>query len=131
MLHMLRAQLLENPWIRATVPVAIAGAVGLLANAVVAEITKDGKVVWPLLLPNLNFWIMVALSIVALTYQIFVFRHDRALISGFTPKQYEANIRNRVAGTVAKRCQSLIRQGKIDQLEIETTTFTRLYGDKK
>lgn len=131
MRHILRAQLLENPWVRAAVPVAIAGAVGLLANAVIAEITKEGKVDWSLLPHNFNFWMMVLLSLVALIYQICVFRHDRALISGFTPKQYEANIRNRMAGTVAKRCQTLIRQGKIEQLEIETTTFTRLYGDKK
>jgi hypothetical protein len=131
MLPMLGAILLKNPWMRAIVPVAVAGAVGLLANAAIAEITTDGKVAWALLATNRNFYIMLLLSVTAFIYQIVLFKHDKALISGFTPKQYEANIRNRMAETIARRCQKLVRRGEIEQLEKETDTFRRLYGDTK
>lgn len=128
---MLGALLLKNPWTRALIPSALAGAVGLLANAVVAEITKNGVVVWEAAILNHNFhWLLLA-SALALIYQIALFRHDRALIAGFTPRQYEANIRNRVAESVAKRCQKLVRSGHIELLEKETETFKKLFGENK
>lgn len=128
---MLGALLLKNPWTRALIPSALAGVVGLLANAVIAEITKDEIVVWESLIFNRNFhWLLLA-SAIGVIYQIVLFRHDRALISGFTPRQYEANIRNRVAESVAKRCQKLVRSGHIELLEKETETFKRLFGENK
>lgn len=128
---MLGALLLKNPWTRALIPSALAGVVGLLANAVIAEITKNGVVVWQAAILNRNFhWLLLA-SVIGLIYQIVLFRHDKALISGFTPRQYEANIRNRVAESVAKRCQKLVRSGDIELLEKETETFKRLFGENK
>ncbi|NYT44772.1 hypothetical protein H0A64_08025 [Alcaligenaceae bacterium] len=128
---MLGALLLKNPWTRALIPSALAGAVGLLANAVVAEITKNGVVVWEEAIFNRNLhWLLLA-STLAFIYQIVLFRHDRALIAGFTPRQYEANIRNRVAESVAKRCQKLVRSGHIELLEKETETFKKLFGENK
>lgn len=128
---MLGALLLKNPWTRAFIPSVLAGAVGLLANAVVAEITKNGVVIWQAAIFNGNFhWLLLA-STLALIYQIILFRHDQALIAGFTPRQYEANIRNRVAESVAKRCQKLVRSGHIELLEKETETFKKLFGENK
>jgi hypothetical protein len=128
---MVGALLLKNPWMRALIPSVLAGIVGLLANAVVAEITTDGKVVWEAVIFNRNFHLLLIASALGLIYQIVLFRHDRALISGFTPRQYEANIRNRVAESVAKRCQKLVRAGDIDLLEKETETFKKLFGEQK
>lgn len=128
---MLEVLLLKNPWTRAIIPSALAGMVGLLANAVIAEITKEGVVVWESLIFNRNFHWLLLTSVIGLMYQIVLFRHDRALISGFTPRQYEANIRNRVAESVAKRCQKLVRSGHIELLEKETETFKRLFGENK
>jgi len=128
---MLGALLLKNPWTRALIPSALAGVVGLLANAVIAEITKNGVVVWQAAIFNRNFHLLLLASVIGLIYQIVLFRHDKALISGFTPRQYEANIRNRVAESVAKRCQKLVRSGHIELLEKETETFKRLFGENK
>lgn len=128
---MLGALLLKNPWARALIPSALAGVVGLLANAAIAEITKDGVVAWEALIFNRNFHWLILTSVLGIIYQIVLFRHDRALISGFTPRQYEANIRNRVAESVAKRCQKLVRSGHIELLEKETETFKRLFGENK
>jgi hypothetical protein len=50
------------------------------------------------------------------------------IIKGFTAKQYEALIRNKVAEGVAERSNKLIRNGEIEQLEKETEIFNRLYG---
>ncbi|CAI0933405.1 Uncharacterised protein [Serratia quinivorans] len=128
---MLGALLLKNPWTRGLIPSALAGAVGLLANAVVTEITKNGVVVWQDAIVNRNLhWLLLA-STLAFIYQIVLFRHDRALITGFTPRQYEANIRNRVAESVARRCQKLVRSGHIELLEKETETFKKLFGENK
>ena len=128
---MFGALLLKNPWTRALIPSALAGIVGLLANAVIAEITKNGVVIWESAIFNRNFhWLLLA-SMLGLIYQIVLFRHDKALISGFTPRQYEANIRNRLAESVAKRCQKLVRAGNIELLEKETATFMKLFGEKK
>jgi hypothetical protein len=68
-------------------------------------------------------------TIASAFYQIKIQRYDRELAKGFTPKQYEAAIRNRVAEEVAKRSMKLIRDGHIDQLEKETETFKKLYGE--
>lgn len=128
---MLGALLLKNPWTRGLIPSALAGAVGLLANAVVTEITKNGVVVWKDAIINHNLhWLLLA-STLAFIYQVVLFRHDRALITGFTPRQYEANIRNRVAESVARRCRKLVRSGHIEQLEKETETFKKLFGENK
>lgn len=128
---MLGALFLKNPWTRALIPSALAGAVGLFANAVVTEITRNGVVVWEDAIFNRNLhWLLLA-SILAFTYQVVLFRHDRALIAGFTPRQYEANIRNRVAESVARRCQKLVRAGHIELLEKETETFKKLFGENK
>ena len=50
-------------------------------------------------------------------------------MKGFTAKQYEAAIRNKVAEDVAERSKKLIRDGEIEQLEKETEIFKKLYGE--
>ena len=121
--------LFRNAWVRAIVPLLLMSIAGLTSNSLVTEIAHGNEIAWreiPLKASSYILLVSLALSVV---YQIAVQRHDNELAKGFTPKQYEAQIRNRVAEDVAKRSQRLIREGNIEQLEKETETFKRLYGE--
>ncbi len=58
-------------------------------------------------------------------------KRDSELLKGFTPKQYEACIRNQLAEDVSKRSRKLIKEGKIDQLVAETEAFKKLFGEEQ
>jgi len=107
------------------------GTVGVASSALIVEISQGNQVQWGLIVHKASFYFIAVSLALSAWYQIAIQRHDRELAKGFTPKQYEASIRNRLAEHVAKRSQKLIRQGKIDQLEKETETFKRLYGEGK
>jgi hypothetical protein len=105
------------------------GVVGVTASSLVVEIAQGNEIQWHLILHKVSFYFLLVATFLSAIYQIAIQRHDRELARGFTPKQYEANIRNRVAEDIAKRSQKLIREGNIEQLERETETFKRLYGE--
>jgi len=126
-----RALLLKSPWARAFIPVILMGVVGISSNSLVAEITSGSIVRWRLTFQNGSFYILVIATALAALYQIAVGRYDNEIARGFTPRQYEAAIRNRVAEEVAERSKKLIRDGNIEQLERETETFKRIYGEAK
>jgi hypothetical protein len=83
------------------------------------------------MLEKTSFYILLAAIVFSALYQIAVGRYDKEVARGFTPKQYEATIRNRVAEDVARRSRKLIRDGQIDRLERETDAFKRMYGEAK
>jgi len=126
-----RALLLKSPWARAFIPVILMGVVGISSNSLVAEITSGSIVRWRLTFQNGSFYILVIATALAALYQIAVGRYDNEIARGFTPRQYEAAIRNRVAEEAAERSKKLIRDGNIEQLERETETFKRIYGEAK
>ena len=126
---MLKVLLLGNPWTRALVPLALMAIVGVTASSLVVEIAQGDQLRWSLIPQRLSFYLLLVATVVSAVYQIALQRHDKELARGFTPKQYEASIRNRVAEHVAERSRKLIREGKIDQLEKETETFKKLYGE--
>ena len=76
-----------------------------------------------------SFYILLISTLLLCLYQILIFRHDKNIMKGFTAKQYEAAIRNKVAEDVAERSKKLIRDGEIEQLEKETEIFKKLYGE--
>jgi hypothetical protein len=125
----MKALFLKSPWARAFIPLILMGIVGISSNSLVAEITNGNTVQWRHLFEKSSFYILLAATVLAALYQITVGRYDKELAKGFTPKQYEAAIRNRVAEDVARRSQKLIRDGNIDQLERETEAFKRMYGE--
>lgn len=120
--------LLRNPWFRAFFPLLLMAVASVSANSLVVEISVSNGIVWSLIPQKLSFYILLVLTIFLAVYQIKISKHDRNMIKGFTPKQYEAAIRNKVAEGIAKRSLKLIQDGKIDQLEKETETFKKLYG---
>jgi len=128
---MIQAILLRNPWVRAFLPLILVGIVGVTSNTLVVEIAHGNAIQWHQIYQKTSFYLLVVSTFLSAWYQIAIQRHDRELAKGFTPKQYEANIRNRVAEDIAKRSQRLIREGNIEQLERETETFKRLYGEKQ
>lgn len=128
---MLRALLLGHPWVRALIPLLLMAVAGVSASALVVEIAHGTEITWELIPSRVSFFVLVLTTVLSAAYQIAIQRNDRELARGFTPKQYEASVRNRVAEEVAKRSQKLIREGKIEQLETETETFRRLYGEGK
>lgn len=125
----MKALFLKNPWARAFIPLILMGIVGVSSNSLVTEITNGNTVQWRYIFEKSSFYILLAANVLAALYQITVSRYDKELAKGFTPKQYEATIRNRVAEDVARRSQKLIRDGNIDQLERETEAFKRMYGE--
>ena len=127
----IEAFLLRSPWVRALVPLVLMGVVGVAASALVVEIAHQDSIRWEKIPYKVSFYVLVVAIILSALYQIAVYRFDQELVRGFTPKQYEATIRNRVAEDVARRSQKLIRDGNIEQLERETETFRRLYGEGK
>jgi hypothetical protein len=122
--------LLANPWVRALIPLALIAVAGVAGNSLVTEVTKGNTVEWDLMPHKVSFYLLLAATLLSAIYQIAIERRDKELARGFTAKQYEARIRNRVAEVVAKRSQKLIREGNVAQLEVETETFKRLYGER-
>ena len=125
----MEAFLFRNPWFRAFFPLLLMGVASVSANSLVVEISVSNVIVWSLIPEKVSFYILIISTIFLALYQIKISKHDRDMIKGFTPKQYEAAIRNKVAEGVAKRSLKLIQDGKIDQLEKETETFKKLYGE--
>ena len=125
----MRTFCLKNPWARAFIPLLLVGIFGVTSNSLVTEISTGNTVNWSLVPGKNSFWVLLAATFLSGWYQIAVSRFDKEVAKGFTPKQYEATIRNRVAEEVAARSKKLIRDGHIEQLEKETETFKRLYGE--
>jgi len=119
---------LRNPWVRALVPLVLMGIAGLSGNVLAAEIATGSEINWPSIPSKVSFYIFLLATIILCIYQVEISKHDRTLIKGFTAKQYEAAIRNKVAEDVAKRSKKLIRDGDIETLEKETEIFSKLYG---
>ena len=107
------------------------GVISILGNSLVVEISSGNKVLWSEIPRTGSFYILLILTLLLGVYQFLLFKHDTNIIKGFTPKQYEAAIRNKVAEDVAKRSKKLIRDGEIEQLEKETEIFKKLYGEFK
>lgn len=126
---MLKGFFLQNPWIRALVPLVMMAIAGVTASSLVVEIAQGDQINWRLIPSRISFYLLLVSTVLSAIYQISLQRYDTELAKGFTPKQYEASIRNRVAEQVAERSKKLIREGKIDQLEKETEAFRRLYGE--
>jgi hypothetical protein len=122
---------LRNPWIRALVPLVLMGVAGLAGNVLASEISTGPEISWSAIPSKVSFYIFLLATIVLCIYQVEISKHDRTLIKGFTAKQYEAAIRNKVAEDVAKRSKKLIRDGDIEKLEQETEIFNKLYGGGK
>lgn len=120
---------LKNPWVRALTPITLMAVAGVTASSLVVEIATGNEIHWSLVPEKISFYLLLASSIASTYYQLKIQRYDRELAKGFTPKQYEAAIRNRVAEEVAKRSMKLIRDGHIDQLVKETESFKKLYGE--
>ena len=120
--------ILKNPWFRALIPLVLTGIVGVTASSLVVEIAIGNEIKWGLAPKKVSFYLLLLAIIASAIYQIIIQRYERELAKGFTPKQYEAAIRNRVAEEVAQRSKKLIRDGQIEQLEKETKTFKKLYG---
>ena len=127
----MKGLLLENAWCRALIPLLLMGVVGVTASSLVAEITINANVIWQQMFQKISFYALLAAIFLSAIYQIALSRHDRDVAKGFTPRQYEAAIRNRVAEDVATRCKKLIKGGNIEQLERETEAFKRMYGEEK
>src|SRR4051812_3477007 len=128
---MIESLLFRNAWVRALLPLLFIGVVGVVSNTLVVELARGNQIDWSLLPHKPSFYYFVTATLVSALYQIALQRHDEELAKGFTPKQYEARIRNRVAEQVAKRSLKLIKDGDIEKLERETETFKRLYGENK
>jgi hypothetical protein len=120
---------LRNPWVRAFLPLILMGVASVTASSLVVEISSDDGLMWSLIPQKVSFYVLLIATIALATYQILISKHDREVFRGFTPKQYEASIRNKVAEGVAKRSLKLIQDGNIEQLEKETETFKKLYGE--
>ena len=122
---------LRNPWVRTLVPLILMGAASVSGNTLVVEISNGNKVLWSEIPQKGSFYILLISTLLLALYQFLIFKHDANLSKGFTAKQYEAAIRNKVAEDVAERSKKLIRDGEIEQLEKETEIFKKLYGEVK
>lgn len=107
------------------------GVASFTIGTLVVEVSSGNEILWAQIPAKVSFYIFLLSTLILCIYQIQVSKHDREFIKGLTPKQYEAKIRNRVAEGVAKRSKKLITEGKIDQLEQETETFKKLYGESQ
>lgn len=120
---------LRNPWFRVLIPVLLMVVANICGNALIFEISSANEVNWASMPSKVSFYILIISLIILCFYQIQIFKHDKELIKGFTPKEYEACIRSKVIEDVAKRSRKLIQKGEINQLEKETETFKKLYGE--
>lgn len=118
----------RNPWIRTLIPLLLMGVISVLGNSLVVEISDGNKVLWSHIPKTGSFYLLLIATLLLGIYQFLLFKHDTNLLKGFTAKQYEAAIRNKVAEVVAKRSIKLIHDGEIEQLEKETDIFRKLYG---
>jgi hypothetical protein len=122
---------LRNPWTRSLLPLLLMGVASFAVSALVVEISSGNEIMWVNVPEKVSFYIFLLSTVCLCGYQVQISKHDREFIKGITPKQYEAKIRNQVAEGVAKRSKKLISEGNIDQLEKETETFKKLYGEAK
>lgn len=121
--------LLTNPWVRTFIPLLLMGVANFSCNSLVVEVSNGNEIMLSAILQKSSFYILFISTSLLCLHQVLVSKRDNNLMKGFTPKQYEAAIRNKVAEDVANRSKKLIRKGDIDQLERETETFRKLYGD--
>jgi hypothetical protein len=121
----------SHPWLRTLFPLILMGVVAVSGNSLVVEISNGNKILWAEIPHKISFYILVISTFLLGLYQFQLYKFDKNILQGFTAKQYEAAIRNKVAEDVARRSKKLIRDGKIDQLEKETETFKKLYGEVK
>jgi len=119
---------LRNPWLRALVPLVLMGAASLAVNILSAEIMTGHEITWSSIPKRIPFYVFLLVTIALCIHQVAISKYDRVNLKGFSAKQYEAAIRNKVAEDVAKRSRKLIRGGQIDRLEHETEIFRKLYG---
>ncbi|HDZ9134422.1 TPA: hypothetical protein ACGFXY_003627 [Vibrio cholerae] len=121
----------RNPWLRALIPLLCASIVGVASSALIVEVASGQDIDWSAMPKKASFYIVLLCIFVACAYQVKLTKRDNELLKGFTPKQYEACIRNQVAEDVAKRSRKLINEGKIDQLVAETEAFKKLFGEEQ
>ena len=105
------------------------GVASLAISLLAGEISSGTSIDWLSIPKKLTFYVFFVSTIILCLFEVALVKHDKNLLKGITPKQYEAAIRNRVAEDIAKRSRKLIRSGEIDKLERETETFNRLYGE--
>ena len=86
---------------------------------------------WAEIPQKVSFYILLITTSLLCIHQIKISKYDQNLMKGFTAKQYEAAVRNKVAEDVANLSKRLIRDGQIERLEKETEIFKKLYGENK
>lgn len=121
----------KNPWSKAIIPLLLMGVVSLSGNSLIVEISSKNTINWLQTYEKASFYILIVSTILLAIYQMKIAKYDKELLKGFTPKQYEARMRNRMAEDVEKRSRKLIQEGKIQQLEEETEIFKKLYGENQ
>ncbi|MFH0261370.1 hypothetical protein ACGRH2_13265 [Vibrio barjaei] len=121
----------RNPWLRALIPLLCATIVGVASSALIVEVANGQDIDWAAMPKKASFFVVLVCIFIACTYQVKLTKRDNELLKGFTPKQYEACIRNQVAEDVAKRSRKLINEGKIEQLVAETDAFKKLFGEEQ
>ena len=127
----MKKMFLRNPWIRSIIPLLLMGVASVSGNTLVVEISNGNKVFWSEMPLKGSFYILLISTLLLGFYQFLIFRYDTSITKGYTAKQYEAAIRNKIAEDVADRSKKLIRDGEIEQLEKETEVFKKLYGEVK
>ncbi|MFD2437725.1 hypothetical protein [Modicisalibacter luteus] len=110
-------------------PLLLMAGSSVFASSLVVEIASGSDIEWNLVSEKPSFYLLLICTILLCFYQVALSRHDRLLIRGLTPKQYEASLRNRVAEESAKRARKLIKEGNVEQLEKETESFKKLFGE--
>ena len=121
----------KNPFVRALLPLLLMGVVAFASDRLFMRIVGADSIAWGQIVDEPSFYIALIGTVVVAFYQIRIQRYDADLAQGFTPKQYEAAIRNQVAEEVAKRSRKLIQEGNIEKLKEETEAFKKLYGKNK
>ena len=116
----MKKMFLRNPWIRSIIPLLLMGVASVSGNTLVVEISNGNKVFWSEMPLKGSFYILLISTLLLGFYQFLIFRYDTSITKGYTAKQYEAAIRNKIAEDVADRSKKLIRDGEIEQLEKET-----------
>ena len=120
---------LRNPWSRILIPLLLMVVVNICGNALISEISSANGINWAFMPSKVSFYILIISLIILCFCQIQIFKYDKDTIKGFTRKEFEANIRINIAEDVSKRSRELIKNGDIIQLEKETETFKKLYGE--
>lgn len=121
----------RSAWLRALIPLLCATIAGIASSALVVEVASGQSVDWASMPQKVSFYIVLACIVITCLYQVRLTKRDNELLKGFTPKQYEACIRNQLAEDVSKRSRKLIKEGKIDQLVAETEAFKKLFGEEQ